>query len=248
MSISSSRPAARRAAGLFSSVAVVAALLAATPAATAAPGAAAPAESATAVTPHFSNGRYIVLLREPAAASYGGSNARYAATRSTTGKFNARTAAVQSYTAHLRQTHETVAQAYDAEPVADLTVASNGFVADLTKQQAIELSSDSRVLLVEKSHNLKLDTWHTPEFLGLTGKNGAWTKHGGKNHAGAGVVVADLDSGIWPESKSFRGAPLNAKPQDQVGHLPHRHHHSDGEVRRQRLPRQVRDRRRLERR
>ena len=70
------------------------------------------------------------------------------------------------------------------------------------------------MLLVEKSRTLKPATWHSPKFLGLTGKNGAWTTHGGQQNAGAGVVIADLDSGIWPESKSFSGAAADQEAQD----------------------------------
>ena len=79
-----------------------------------------------------------------------------------------------------------IARQYGAKAVADFTAASNGFVADLTGEQAVALSSDRRVLLVEKSQTLKLDTWHSPKFLGLTGKDGAWTTHGGGKKAGPG--------------------------------------------------------------
>ncbi len=213
MSFSISRPGARqRALGFVSSAAVVAAMLAAVPAV--APASAAPSGDLTSASvKDLSAGRYVVVLREPAAATYAGGNPRYGATRSTTGQFDARSARVQAYTAHLRQTHDRIAGEYGVEPVADVTVATNAFVADLTKQQALRLSTDRRVLLLDKSRNLKVDTWHTPTFLGLTGKNGAWTQHGGEDHAGDGIVVADLDTGIWPESRSFRGAALTSTPK-----------------------------------
>jgi subtilisin family serine protease len=199
----------KRAAGLLSAGVVVAGLLAASPAATAASGG-----NATAVpSVQFNNGRYLVMLKAPAAASYAGGNARYQATRSTDGHFNARTSQVAAYTQHLRATHASIAKEYGAKPVANFTVASNGFVADLTKEQAIGLSSDRRVLLVEPSKTLKLDNVNTPEFLGMTGKKGAWQMHGGEANAGSGIVVGDLDSGIWPESKSFKGQPLASSPK-----------------------------------
>ncbi|WP_296605795.1 S8 family serine peptidase [Nocardioides sp.] len=219
MSLTLLRPGARRRAlGLLSSAAVVAALAAAVPAtapAVAAPsGKPASALSATSTAvKDLSAGRYIVVLREPGAASYDGGNPRYGATRSTSGQFDARSARVQAYTAHLRQTQQRVAGDYGVDPVANVTVATNAFVADLSKKQALSLSSDRRVMLLDKSRNLHLDTWNTPAFLGLSGKDGAWTTHGGEKHAGAGVVVADLDTGIWPESRSFKGAALTAKPK-----------------------------------
>ncbi|GAW50198.1 MULTISPECIES: S8 family serine peptidase [unclassified Nocardioides] len=211
MSVKSSGQRTRqRRLGLIAAGVVVAGLLAGVPAATAAGSA--PGKAASPMTT-YTSGRYIVLLREPAAATYDGGNRHFAATRSTTGRFDARSARVQSYRAHLTSTHQRIADEFGTKTVADLTVATNGFVADLTKQQAFDLATDRRVLLVEKSTNMKVDTWHTPTFLGLTGKNGAWAKHGGENHAGDGVVIADLDTGIWPESKSFEGAPLTSTPK-----------------------------------
>lgn len=187
----------RRVIGVASTGAVLAALLAGVPAGAA--SAAADDGAPAASTSSFTAGRYVVLLRAPSAAG------------AATGTFDARSARVTAYRAQLRQTHATIARAYGTKPVTDLTAATNGFVADLTAAQALDLSTDKRVLLVEKSKTLKLDTWHTPKFLGLSGKNGAWAQHGGEKHAGAGVVVADLDSGIWPESKSFTGEKLTSK-------------------------------------
>ncbi|WP_156391147.1 MULTISPECIES: S8 family serine peptidase [unclassified Nocardioides] len=185
----------RRFIGVASTGAVLAALLAGVPASAA--SAADGGDDTPA--PTLGAGRYIVMLRAPSAAA------------ANTGSFDARSARVTSYRAQLRQSHTTVARQYGAKPVADFTAASNGFVADLSGEQAAQLSADQRVLLVEKSQTLKPDTWHSPKFLGLTGKNGAWTRHGGQAKAGAGIVVGDLDSGIWPESKSFAGARLTSK-------------------------------------
>ena len=43
-----------------------------------------------------------------------------------------------------------------------------------------------RNLLVEKNQARQLDTWNTGDSLGMTGKNGAWKKHGPRPRAGAG--------------------------------------------------------------
>src|SRR5690349_8883109 len=78
----------------------------------------------------------------------------------------------------------------------------------------MDLSTNRDVLLVSKEARLSLDTWQTPEFLGLAGKNGAWQRDaGGQENAGDGVVVGVLDSGIWPESRSFRGSKLTRTPK-----------------------------------
>jgi subtilisin family serine protease len=185
----------RRMIGVVSTGAVLAALLTGVPAgpASAADG------SDSATLPKLGAGRYIVMLREPSATGRA----------ATTGAFDARSARVTAYRAQLRQSHTAIARQYGTKPLTDFTAATNGFAADLTGEQASALSVDRRVLLVEKSRTLKPATWHSPKFLGLTGKNGAWTSHGGQKNAGAGVVVADLDSGIWPESKSFSGERLS---------------------------------------
>ena len=60
-----------------------------------------------------------------------------------------------------------------------------------------------------------MDTWNTPRFLGLesaSGTGGVWAANGGVANPGKGVVVDILDSGIWPESASFAGAPLGDQP------------------------------------
>ncbi|MFC7495384.1 MULTISPECIES: S8 family serine peptidase [unclassified Nocardioides] len=167
------------------------------------------AEATTGLS--VTGGRYVVLLRDPPATGYDGGTGRLRATRSTTGQFSARSARVAAYSAHLRRTHTAVARDHGAEPVRDFTVAANGFVADLTRTQALALANDRRVLLVEKSRTLRLDTWRSPDYLGLTGRDGAWAGHGGRGNAGAGVVIGDLDSGIWPESKSFHGKRLTKR-------------------------------------
>lgn len=161
-----------------------------------------PASTATT----YSAGRYVVMLREPAAASH-------RATRSVTGRFDARSAKVAAYSSHLRRAQRDVAGEYGAQPLDSFTVAANGFVADLSAAQALDLATDRRVLLVEKSRTLHLDTWRSPKVLGLTGESGVWKQHGSRASAGSGVVVGVLDSGIWPESRSFSGERLTKKPK-----------------------------------
>jgi hypothetical protein len=211
----SGRRAPQRLLALLSAGVIIAGLTAATPAATAAN---APSQgSDTVVTGNgvrYSDGRYVVLLREPSAARYNGENARFRATRPRPGgQFRADSAAVRAYTSHLRSTQAALAREVGARPMTSYTIATNGFSSRLTGDQALELATDRRVLLVARDTRRSLDTWNTPHFLGLTGKNGAWTTHGGQRRAGAGVVVGDLDSGAWPESKSFAGRPLTSAPK-----------------------------------
>ena len=202
-----------RAVALVAAGALACGMLAAVPAATAAdtPGLArVPAPSAG-----LQAGRYVVLLRAPAATQYAGTDPRYAATRVMPGgNFTGRSPQVQAYSRHLVSEHESLARSVGATARRHFTVGANGFVADLTGKQAFELSSSRDVLLVTRDVARRVDTWRSPEFLGLTGGRGVWQRQtGGSDRAGDGVVVGVLDSGIWPESRSFRGKRLTRHPR-----------------------------------
>lgn len=155
----------------------------------------------------YTAGRYIVVMAAPPATGY-------RATRAPAGgQFNAHTVAVRRYSDQLEADHRQLARQVGATVDQDFTLATNAFVADLTAKQAQELSTDRDVLMVAKRTIVQADTWQTPDFLGLTGPDGVWAKAGGPTKAGDGVVIGVIDSGIWPESKSFSGAPLSSTPQ-----------------------------------
>jgi hypothetical protein len=208
------RRAPRRALALLAAGAVAAGMLAALPTADAADGGGG-LDRVPAPTAGMQAGRYVVLLKSPSATQYDGSDPRYAATRVLPGEsFAGRSRQVQAYSRHLVDEHATLARSVGATPLTHFTVGSNGFVADLTGQQALDLSSSRDVLLVSKDVARRADTWNTPEFLGLSGSKGVWQRQaGGRENAGDGVVVGILDSGIWPESRSFSGSSLTKRPK-----------------------------------
>ena len=213
---SNGRRARRRALALISAGAVVAGVLSGVPTATAAGDDARPKQ----VKPQaasFDAGRYIVILRDPGATQYGGGDGQLAATRVAPGQqFNARTDRARAYVKHIRGQQNRLASAVGASIERHYTLAANGFSAQLTGRQALKLSNDRDVLLVQKDERQHLDTWNTPQALGLSGKTGAWKQEaGGRGKAGAGVVVGVLDSGIWPESKSFAGYQLSSTPRSK---------------------------------
>lgn len=159
----------------------------------------------------FKDGRYVVVLREPAATGYRGGKPGLAATADS-GTFDGRSRAVAAYRGYLRAQQQRLARAVGADVAASYTVALNGFAAKLSGAQAAELSRDRRVLLVQPDEARSLNTNNTPSFLGLEGPKGVWAQRGGARTAGAGTVVGILDSGIWPESDSFKGRPLTSTP------------------------------------
>jgi hypothetical protein len=218
MSVLRSRGTLKARLAVASVGALTAGLLAALPlsGAQGAPAAAAARTAAAGAAPagfeRFTDGRYIVLMREASAAAYDG-DGRYADTKSPSGAFRGNSTAVRRYSEHLRQTHERLAGSVGADVESSYTVASNGFAAELSAAQALALAKDRRVLTVQKAGISKVTTWNTPDFLGLTGKGGAWAHKGGRARAGDGVVVGVLDTGIWPENKSFRGSPISSTPK-----------------------------------
>ncbi len=165
------------------------------------------------VAPDLTPGNYIVLVNGASATGYSGGTKGLPATRSAEGRaFNGRSARVKAYQRHLVERHKAVARGVDATVRRHYTIAANGFAARLTAQQAIELSRDRRVQSVTPDTERGVDTWNTPTFLGLAGKKGAWRRYAGSRaKAGDGIVIGDLDTGIWPESRSFRGEPLTRK-------------------------------------
>lgn len=162
----------------------------------------------------FEPGRYIVELADASVATYEGGVQGFAATQPDAGeRLNARSKSVQSYSDFLAAEQQDVAAAVGAEIDYSYTLTINAFAAELTAEQAIELSAKKGVVSITPDE-LKQITTAVPstDFLGLTGENGVWAGIGGPAEAGKGVVVGILDTGIAPENPSFAGDPLGSSP------------------------------------
>ncbi len=167
----------------------------------------------------FKTGNYMVTLAELPAAAYTGTIKGLARTNpGAGGRFDVKSAATVRYRSYLKDKHTRLLQRVGAKSYHDYTVAFNGFAAHLTGRQAQELAKMPGVLAVQKDALRKLDTDLSPKFLGLTGRNGLWSKVGGRTKAGKGVIVGVIDSGIWPESRSFRGKPKIRRPHAKPIH------------------------------
>jgi subtilisin family serine protease len=173
----------------------------------------APAEAAPSAT----TATYLVQLSDAPASGYTGGVPGYAKTKPAAGtKIDAAAPAVSRYRGYLAQRQDGVLRAAaSARSIHRYSVTFNGFAASMTSGDAAKLARTPGVKAVLKDEKRKLDTTRTPEFLGLTKRGGIWDQLGGpQRNAGAGVVVADLDSGLWPENPSV--APLrNPKPVPQ---------------------------------
>ncbi|MFM6850250.1 MAG: S8 family peptidase, partial [Terrabacter sp.] len=173
---------------------------------------------APAVASADTDGVYIVQMADLPVIAYDGSTAGYAATKPAKGKkIDVTSAAVTRWTDNLKSKHGNALRSVGASSrLYDYAYTYNGFAARLTGAQAKAMRSTAGVLAVSKQQTYTVDTSTTPGFLGLTDKGGLWEQLGGTKGAGEGIVIGDIDSGIWPESLSFtdrvdaKGAPTRA--------------------------------------
>ncbi|MFA4840304.1 MAG: S8 family serine peptidase, partial [Agrococcus sp.] len=161
-------------------------------------------------TSGFDNGRYIVVLDQDPMATYRGGLPSLARTAPLgTDDIDVDSPAASAYAAHLETEQTQVASAIGAQIESSLTVTMNGFIADLTAEQAFELARDSRVAQVFPDEVQQIQASPANEYLDL---EGLWARVGGVDEAGAGVVVGVLDTGIAPENPLFAGEPLGTTP------------------------------------
>ncbi|KAL2494615.1 subtilase family protein [Forsythia ovata] len=99
----------------------------------------------------------------------------------------------------------------------------NGFAALLTPDEASKLSEIEEVVSVLRSHptTYSLQTTRSWEFAGLQeGSKGFQLKKEDlllKSRYGKNVIVGLLDSGVWPESKSFSDEGMGPYPSSWKG-------------------------------
>ncbi|WJZ83884.1 hypothetical protein VitviT2T_003528 [Vitis vinifera] len=84
----------------------------------------------------------------------------------------------------------------------------DGFSAVLSRAHLDQLEKMAGHLATYPDSFGKLHTTHTPKFLGLEKKVGSWPK--GK--FGEDMIIGILDSGIWPESESFKDKGMAPVP------------------------------------
>ncbi|CAN0864086.1 Subtilisin-like protease SBT1.9 [Linum grandiflorum] len=96
------------------------------------------------------------------------------------------------------------------------TSSIHGFAARLTSSELELLKSVSGYVSSSKDRRLQLHTTHTPAFLGLDDGYGTSTKLEGSNQ-GEDVIIGLIDTGIWPESESFRDEGMTKVPSRWKG-------------------------------
>ena len=162
---------------------------------------------------------YIVQMLQAPVVAYEGGVAGLEATKPAKGdKINPNSASVKKYADYLVGQHDAALQQVGgATKVYSYKYTYNGFAAKLTDGQKAALEKQEGVVAVTEEELVTADTSSTPDFLGLTATGGLWEQLGGptgdKKGVGAGenVVIGIVDSGIWPESKSFTDRDANGK-------------------------------------
>ncbi|CDY55359.1 BnaCnng28690D [Brassica napus] len=87
-----------------------------------------------------------------------------------------------------------------AEMLYTYNNAIHGFATRLTPEEADSLMTQPGVISVQPEQRYELHTTRTPLFLGLDVHNAGLFPETGPS---SDVVVGVLDTGVWPESKSF---------------------------------------------
>lgn len=100
-----------------------------------------------------------------------------------------------------------------AEMIYTYTNAAHGYATRLTEAEAESLSSLPGILSVLPETRYELHTTRTPSFLGLDRAPDAFPE----SESASDVVIGVLDTGVWPESKSFDDTGLGPVPSSWRG-------------------------------
>ncbi|XP_010261834.1 PREDICTED: subtilisin-like protease SBT1.8 [Nelumbo nucifera] len=94
------------------------------------------------------------------------------------------------------------------------STAYHGFAASLDPDQVEALRLSASVLGVYQDSIYTLHTTRTPEFLGLDTDLSLWAGHRTQDldQATKDVIIGILDTGVWPESKSFDDSGMPQVP------------------------------------
>ncbi|KAK7367161.1 hypothetical protein VNO80_09170 [Phaseolus coccineus] len=124
----------------------------------------------------------------------------------------------------LKQNHQMLAAVHrgsveqaKASHVYSYRHGFRGFAAKLTNEQAHQISKMPGVVSVFPNSKRKLHTTHSWDFMGLL-NNESMEIYGYSTKNQENVIIGFIDTGIWPESPSFRDTDMQPVPQGWKGH------------------------------
>lgn len=97
--------------------------------------------------------------------------------------------------------------------VYSYTNAISGFSAVLSSSELEALKGYPGYLSSTKDAAVKIDTTHSSQFLGLNSDHGAWPI----SDYGNDVIIGVVDTGVWPESRSFDDVGMAEVPSRWKG-------------------------------
>ncbi|TRV76902.1 S8 family serine peptidase [Streptomyces sp. 130] len=169
-------------------------------------------------------GTYLVTLADQPLATYDGGVDGLSATKPAQGgKLDVTSAAAKRYRTHLTDEQTHVAKKVGATVRQHYAVTTNTFSARLDARQLLRLARTEGVVHIapDRFHHAT-DDRNSTDFLGLSGRKGLWNALGGTAEAGKGIVIGDIDTGIWPESASFDAPALTSrKPSGKDRYRPY---------------------------
>ncbi|MFE9860294.1 S8 family serine peptidase [Streptomyces sp. NPDC005780] len=169
--------------------------------------------AATGPAKPLAAGTYLITLADQPLVTYDGSVEDLSATKPTEGeKFDVTSADAKRYRTHLTDEQNQVAKKVGATVRQHYAVTTNTFSARLSAAQLVQLARTRGVTHIapDRFHQAT-DDKNSTDFLGLSGRKGLWAALGGTAKAGKGIVIGDIDTGIWPESASFKAPALTGK-------------------------------------
>ncbi|KAL3505157.1 hypothetical protein ACH5RR_034998 [Cinchona calisaya] len=93
------------------------------------------------------------------------------------------------------------------------THAIHGFSAILSPTELKAIKNSPGYVSSIKDKTVKMDTTHSSNFLGLNSNYGAWPN----SDYGKDVIIGLVDTGVWPESKSFNDDGMTEIPSRWKG-------------------------------
>ncbi|MCG9697677.1 S8 family serine peptidase [Shewanella sp. Isolate11] len=158
--------------------------------------------------------KYIVQLSDAPISTYNGGIASLASTQKTVSKarlskapLNLNQSDIKAYSSYLAQKRATVVsqaqalQGLNVQVGREYSVALNGFVTELTQEEAVRLAKIPGVKRITREKVYELQTFSTPTQTGATS---VWSGSAlNSSNKGEGMVVGIIDTGINTDHPSF---------------------------------------------